>query len=71
MFAGDIMETDGGANSFDDRDSSVGASLPEGVQDFAQHADTDGDGCANGITEVWFDENMFGVVSGGWWLVDE
>ena len=62
MFASDIMETDGGTDSFDDRDFSIRASLPEGVQDFAQHADTDGDGCANGITEVWFDENMFGIV---------
>ena len=71
MFAGDIMETDGRADSFDDRDPSIGAGFSESLQDFAQYADADGDGCANGITEVWFDKNMFGVVGGCWWLVNE
>ena len=71
MFAGDIMETDGGANAFDDRDFGIGAGLAEGLKNFAQYADADGDGCADGITEVWFDENVFGVVGGCWWLVDE
>ena len=55
MFAGDIMETDGRANAFDDRDFGVGAGLPEGLQDFAQYANADGDGCADGIAEVGFD----------------
>jgi hypothetical protein len=71
MFAGDIMETDGGADSFDDRDSGIGAGLTEGLQYFTQYNHADGDGCPDGITEVWFDEDVFGVVGGCWGLVDE
>ena len=71
MFAGDIMEADGGTDSFDDRDFGIGAGLAESLQDFAQYNHADGDGCADGITEVGFDENVFGVVGGCWRLIDE
>jgi hypothetical protein len=71
MFAGDIVETDGRTDSFDDRDFGIGAGLAECSQYISKYAHADCDRCADGITEIGFDENMLGVVGGCWWMIDE